>query len=43
MNDIISDVLEDIGDNELKHYGVKGMKWGVRKNDITPLLTKTLL
>ena len=20
-------------DNELQHYGVKGMKWGVRKND----------
>ena len=31
MDDIISDTLEDIGDNELKHYGVKGMKWGVRK------------
>ena len=27
MDDIISDILEDIGDNELKHYGVKGMKW----------------
>ena len=31
MDDIISDILEDISDNELKHYGVKGMKWGVRK------------
>lgn len=37
MDDIISDILEDIGDDELKHYGVKGMKWGVRKKDIAPL------
>ena len=24
-------IIEEFGDNEIKHYGVKGMRWGVRR------------
>lgn len=37
MSTAVDDYLAHMGvevDDELKHYGKKGMKWGVRKNEI---------
>lgn len=33
MTDHVASFLESNGTNTLEHYGVKGMKWGVRKRD----------